>query len=314
MLRHVPGVQTVSVASVVPFGATTVVDITVIGAPSSPELERENPMFNAVDHEYFQAMRMRILRGRGLLASDAAGAEPVAVVNAAMARRYWGSQDPFDSCILAPPNPCARVVGVVTDIRETPGNAAAPMRYYLSRAQTTARTEALILRVSPERVPGAVAAVRSLVPGEARPAIDVVKERVAVSLRPWSTATVLFVSLGAVALALACVGIYSVMSYLVSERLFEMGIRLALGATRADITWLVLTRGIRLVLAGTALGLGAALLLGRVIGSLLFQVSTFEPAIYGAAAAAFVALAIGAMLPVARRAALVEPVETLRSE
>jgi predicted lysophospholipase L1 biosynthesis ABC-type transport system permease subunit len=231
-----------------------------------------------------------------------------------MARRYWGSGDPFNSCIIVPPDPCARVVGVVTDIRDTPGNAAAPMRLYVSRAQSAAHTGALVVRADPEAVPAVVAAVRSFVPGERPPTIDIASERVAAALRPWSTATALFLALGGVALALASVGIYSVMNYLISERLFEMGIRLALGATAGGIVRLVLGRGVRLVLAGSLLGLAAALALGRVIESLLFQVSTFEPLIYGVATASFIVLAVGAMLPVARRAARVDPVDTLRAE
>jgi predicted permease len=313
-LMHRPGVEGVSLASIAPFGATSMVDIKVPGAPFTPASTGDLPLYTATDTNYVRVMRMRVLRGRGFVDSDTAGSEPVALVNESMARRYWGGGSPFESCILAPGETCARVVGVVADVHDTPGGSAAPMRFYVLLRQSSRLAQALVVRADTSRLKDVAAAVPALAGGERPPVIEIVSERVARAVRPWRSAMLLFLSLGAIALALACVGIYSVMNYLVAERLHEMGIRLALGATSRDVVRLVLHRGVTLVGIGVALGIGAAAGLGRLIQALLFQVSTFEPGIYGAAAATMLVLSLAAMLPVALRAARVDPVETLRAE
>lgn len=313
-VRALPGVEDAALASIAPFGAVAMVDITVPGASFAPESDRDHPYYAAVDHRYLGVMGMRVLRGRGLSPGDAAGADPVAVVNESMARRYWGSTSPFDSCIIAPPNPCARVVGVVSDVSDSP-TGAPPMRFYLSLPQSLRDLPAaVVVRAAPERLPAVAAFTRAPFPAARQPVVDVVMDRIGRAMHPWRTATLLFTGLGVLALVLACIGIYSVTSYLVAERTHEMGIRMALGATGAVVARMVLARGLRLISLGAIAGLIAAGGLGHLLGALLFEVSSFEPAIYAGAAACLAALASGAMLPAALRAARVDPVDTLRSE
>jgi predicted permease len=313
-LRSSAQVQSVALASIAPFGAMAMVDITVPGATFVPESNRDHPLYAAVDDHYFAAMGMRVVSGRGLGPGDIAGAEQVAVVNESMARRFWGPASPFESCIIAPPNPCARVIGIVSDVIDAPG-ATPPMRFYLSLPQSLAKLPAaMIVRTAPEHVTGVVATARTMFGASRPPIIDVVVDRIGRAMHPWRTATFLFSALGVLALALACVGIYSVTSYLVSERMHEMGIRLALGATGATVIGLVVSRGLRLLCLGTVVGLMAAAGLGHLLGALLFEVSVVEPVIYAGTAGCLTVLATLAMLPAALRASRADPVDTLRAE
>ena len=133
-------------------------------------------------------------------------------------------------------------------------------------------------------------------------------------MRPWKLATMLFMALGGVALALACVGVYSVMSYIASERIHELGVRIVLGAREADILLLVLTNGLRLVAMGAALGLLGAALGARLLSSLLFGVSPVDPAAYGAAVTVMILVGIAATLVPALRVMRTDPTVALRAE
>jgi predicted permease len=313
-LRGVPQVRGVATASIAPFGASSMMDITVPGSSFVPQSDYDNPYYAEVTDNYFGVMGMKILQGRGLLASDAASGEPVAVVNQAMARRYWGSSSPFASCILSSRHGCARVVGIVSDVRDAPGGAAPPMRFYLPLSQAPRTMDALVVRTGASHVAPVAVAVRTAVATPRPPTVEAVSDRISRELHPWWTAMLLFTVLGALALALACVGIYGVMSYLVAERLHEMGIRLALGASGPAVVRLVLGNGLRLIVAGSALGILASLGLGRLLQALLFQVSAYEPLIYALAVLSLALLATLAMLPAALRASRVDPVDALRVE
>jgi hypothetical protein len=313
-LAGVPAVHGVALASIAPFGASSMSDITVPGSSFVPESPADLPFNAAVSPSFFEVMGVRVLRGRALLERDVAGSEPVAVVNESMARRYWGPLSPFESCIISPPNPCARVVGVVADVRDSPVGAAPPMRFYVVLAQVGGSPGAVLVRTEPAEVRAVAAAIRALMPPSPPPAIDVIADRVSRALRPWSQATLLFVLLGAVALTLAGVGIYSVMSYIVSERTHEMGVRLALGATGADIVRFVLGRGLRLVGAGCLIGLAAGAASGRFLGTLVYDVTGIQPGIYAVAVGAVTVIALCAILPPAVRASRIDPLNALRME
>jgi ABC-type antimicrobial peptide transport system permease subunit len=188
------------------------------------------------------------------------------------------------------------------------------MRFYLPLSKSPRTMGALLVRTEPSDVPAVAAAARAAAPSPRPPTVEAVSDRIARELRPWWTASILFTVLGALALTLACVGIYSVMSYLVAERLHEMGIRLALGASGPAVVRLVLGSGLRLIVAGSALGIVASFALGRLLQALLFQVSAYEPLIYALAMLSLALLATLAMLPAALRASHVDPVDALRME
>lgn len=302
-----------ALASVAPFGATAMRDISVPGSTFVPETVRDQPLIMAVSPAFFSVLGTRIVRGRAFTADDTRGSERVAVVNESMARSYWGPAVPSGGCVLMTPGPCARVVGVVQDVRDAPAGAPAPMRFYVPLEQYDRPASTVIVRTAAENASKVAAVLRAAVPSGQRGTIEITADRVARATRPWRTATLLFLALGAVALALACVGVYSVMNYLVSERLHELGVRIVLGATRRDVLHLVLGNGLRLIVLGGILGLACAAAAGRVLRTLLFDVSPFDPAIYGLAFACLTAAALIAMLPPALRASRVNPVSALRS-
>jgi predicted permease len=314
-------VEGAALATQVPFGAMAVQNTKVIGATSQPSDDAGDPRWTAVSPNYFTVMRTRVISGRGFAAGDKAGAEPVALLIESMARAYFGGAPPANACVLPVGLPCHRIIGVVEDVRDTPNGGNPPLRYYLPLAQSDYTSQGIIIRV---RTPGSASALaadsrtvaalaRSVLPATQRATIEVISERVSRALRPWQTATWLFGAIGILALGLACIGIYSVMTYVASERIHELGVRVVLGATGGDIARLVLLGGLRMTLGGCALGLLTAMACGRYLGTLLFGVSPFDPLTYGVALACLAAASLVAVLPPARRASRVDPVEAFRS-
>lgn len=298
----------VALATVAPFGATAIRSIFVPGSTFDPE-PFEGARYSYVSPNFFAVMGTRLLEGRSLSTADTAGSDPVVVINETMKRNYWGASLPPGACIVI--EGCARVIGVVEDIRDTPG-ASAPMRYYLPLAQAGTPASVLVVRTEPAAVPAVTAHVRKAVPAGERLTFTVVSDQVTRALRPWTTAMVLFLVLGVVGLTLASVGLYSVMSYLASERTPEFGLRMVLGATHADVARLVLRDGARLVAWGSIAGLVLAALSARYLGSLLFDVSPFDGRVYVVGLISLAAAAGVAMWSPARRAATVSPAVALR--
>ncbi|HUR22120.1 MAG TPA: ABC transporter permease [Vicinamibacterales bacterium] len=301
----------VAFATVAPFGATSVRDITVPGTTYTPESPMDQARYAEVSQNYFKVLGTRLVEGRGFTDADTSGSDAVVVVNETMKRNYWGARIPQGACILF--DVCARVVGVVEDIRDAPG-VPAPMRYYLALAQASRPASVVVVRTSAEATAAVVAQLRQSTPAGQRVVTDVIASRVSRALRPWRTAMILFLIIGSVGLLLAAVGLYSVVSYLASDRLPEFGVRVVLGATGADVVRLVLLDGLRLLAAGGAVGLAGAAIAARYLGALLFDVSPFEPVIYIVALASLAAAALMAMWPPAMRAARVNPVAALRAD
>jgi predicted permease len=305
-----PGAD-IAVVTPAPFGATRRESILVPGTTFEAD-PREAPQVMYVDPRYFPLMRTRVLLGRTFTAADAHG-EPVTIVNEAMQRSYWGAALPPGACVLQYGHPCARVIGVVEDLREAPAGAAPAMRYYMPLTEHS-DPNTIVVRAAGVPAADAAARIRAVLPAGQRATIEVVPARLARALGPWRAATLLFVALGVVSLALACAGIYSIVSYSASERLHELGVRVALGASPSDLLRLVIGSGFRFAVIGGVLGLAAAAAGGRLLASLLYDVSPFDPGVYAAAFAGLLAAGAGAMLPPARRASRVDAVVALREE
>jgi predicted permease len=307
-----PSVEQVAASSIVPFGATAVMSMRVIGATAEPDDDRQ-PSWSAVGPGFFDVMGMRLLRGEWFSHGRDAGG-PVAVVNAPMARAYWPDSDiPPGACILAPLIGCARVIGVVSGTSDAPARDP-DMRFYVPLDVVDQPAKALVVRTAPGDAAVVATALRAMIPADQRVTVEVVTARIDRALRPWRTATWLFGALGAVALVLAVIGVYSVMSYTASERTRELGIRVVLGATRETVTRLVLVDGLRWTLVGAAVGMTLAAIVVRALGSLLYGVSPFDPVVYIGGAACLIVASLVAMLPPARRAASVDPLVALRME
>jgi predicted permease len=312
-MRSNPDVRALALASTVPFGAHASMGLSIPGKGDVPS-DLNGPYYIAVSPAYFNVMGTRLVRGRLFTAADVEGSQPVVVVNESMAREVWRGATPFGSCLLLKTESCAQVVGVVEDVRDTRGGGTPPLRFYLPLAQFQDSAEAIVMRTSPERAPALLTTLKGMIPASQRPQIEVISDRVDGALRPWRLATLLFMTLGGIALALACVGVYSVMSYIASERVHELGVRVVLGAQASDIVRLVLAGGLRLVAAGAVLGLIAASLSARLLSSLLFGVSPIDVTVYCAAAVILAAIGIVATLVPALRVMRTDPTVALRAE
>jgi putative ABC transport system permease protein len=279
----------------------------------------------AVTPDYFRLMGIQILQGRALDARDEDGGEPVIVVNAATARRYWPGENAIGKHVqLVWEHRWRRVVGVAADVRQfdladrSPDYIRGAM--YMPYAQTvdndrqlpSAMTLIVRTNADPQRVAGAIRElVRDLnsnVPvGEIRSMASLVNE----STQQPRSMMWLFVSFAGVALVLAAVGVYGVVSYSTAQRTFEIGVRMAVGAGRRNILGLVLGQSLRLVLVGLAVGLAASLALTRLLVTFLYSTATADPMTLVVVCGVLVAVALLAGYLPARKAARVDPLVAL---
>jgi len=275
---------------------------------------------------YFRTLGIGMARGRDLTSDDREGAPAVAVINEAMARAVWPNQDALGHTFRmmgADSGAWVRVVGIVHDVRSAGFQRDVPPTFFVAHAQGTRsayytpRAMTLVVRTAGD--PAAVApALRALVRRAApqAPVTDVrtMEQVVAGSIAGRRYSTALLAAFAAVALTLAGIGIYGVIAATVSQRTYEIGLRLALGAPRGNVLGLVLRQGMRLAVAGLALGTVTALALTRLIRSMLVDVSAVDPATFVVVAAGLLGVALAASLVPARRAMAVSPTQALRGE
>jgi putative ABC transport system permease protein len=268
---------------------------------------------------YLGAMGVPVLRGRGITDDDRADAPPVAVVSQSMARRFWPNDDPIGKRIGMPyPSPWIAIVGVVPDVRLDSLRDTTAVAMFVPFAQRTrfARPEmSIVIRSNTD--PAAVARrLREVVSSIDRSvpvtSVRTMTEVLARSVERPRFTMVLVGGFALAALLLGATGIYGVMSYVVSQRSREMGVRAALGATSGDIVRLVVGRGATVAAAGAVVGCLFALAGTRALGSLLYGVSPTDPVTFISVAVIFVMIAIVACLAPARRATRADPAQTLR--
>ena len=266
---------------------------------------------------YFKAMGIPLLRGRDLSASDDSLAPPVAVINLSMAKQYWPNADPVGKTFhMMGPDPIT-VVGLVADVRDTSLEAGGRSQMYFPIGQHTPSNLAIVARST--LPPGALLtrlrdAVRAVDPRQAVYEARMMEDVIARSVAPRRTNTTLIAIFGAIALALAAFGVYAVVSYGVTRRSREFGIRAALGATGRHIAALVAREMASVVVVGLALGMLGAWALSRLLASLLYGVGAHDVATFIAAPLVLIVPAAIATLVPARRAMRVDPTEVMRAE
>jgi predicted permease len=263
-------------------------------------------------------MGIPLLQGRQFTERDAQGAVPVVSINQVMARRFWPQESPLGKRLVISGEPAPfEIVGVVGEVRHFGLEAKTDMEMYRTYEQASLPLSALVIRAAgdPLELVGAVRQEIKLVDADL-PLYDIktLEQRLSDSVVKRRFTLLLLSLFAAVAAGLAGVGIYGVMSYSVTQRTPEIGIRLALGAAPRDVLRLMVGQGIRLALLGVALGLGAALALTRLLTSLLYGVSATDPLTFALIAVLLLGVALLACYVPARRAAKVDPLVALRYE
>jgi putative ABC transport system permease protein len=329
-LRAVPGVDAAAFVNTLPLdGRVAKRSLEIENEPTPPG--EAMPLFwmNAVTSDYFRVMSISIVTGRGFTSADDSGHPPVALVTASTARRFWPGRSPIGTHVrLSGDNDWRTIVGVVSDVRaydlqknapdwingtiyfpyapnatleggRVPSDMTAVLQSSLDESQLQNALRSAIASLNPEVPASEVKSMRA-----------VVSESVST---PAST-TVLFIAFAALALVLGLIGIYGVLTFLVSKRTREIGIRLALGAQHRDILWLIMREGAKFSLIGIALGLSSALALTRLLASELYGVSPADPATFFAAAILMTAVTLTACYIPTRRAMRVDPLVALSGE
>ncbi len=319
-LAQLPGVENAGYVSILPYrdwgrNFTIVYE----GQPTDDPSKLPLVESRTVTPGFFGVTRQRLLSGRLLRDTDGDPAAPVVVVNAALAARDFGGVSPVGKRFLAGNNLFATIVGVVSDIRNSgPRYPPVPEVYWNAGSDYGDTQYTLLLRLKqgdPRTLgPAAEAAVRSIdrfaAINQVMPMTDVIRQSVGRTRFIFSLMAVF----AAVALILAVAGLYGVLSYAVLQQSRELGIRAALGGSSASIVRGVLRQGMRLVVAGAAIGLGAAFATAQAMETMVFGVRPVDPATWGVATGALLAIgALAALIP-ALRATRVDPMVALRSE
>jgi macrolide transport system ATP-binding/permease protein len=314
-VKALPGVESAVFARMSPlsYGSYSSSPIAVDGYQPPPE-EQPTVEYNEVGPEYFVTMGIPLVSGREFTRADDEKAALVAVVNETMARRYWRGKDPIGERVQVKGR-WMRVVGVAKDskyqsVRETPK----PF-FYVPWRQNFSVGGGLYVRtpLSPVTMATALAREVHALDGNLAPyEMITMQEQVDRSTSPQKVAVTLVGVLGGLALLLAAIGLYGVMSYAVSQSARELGLRMALGAEASNVWRLVMSRGLGLVAGGVVLGAAVALGLTRLMGNLLYKVSPRDPLAFGAAFAVMTIAALAACFLPALRATRTDPARALR--
>jgi len=323
-LRSSPAVVSVGATSGLPMGTDYSTGFAIVGQTDPDEQNRPSAELRMIDAGYFASMEIPLVRGRGIEDSDTVEAVQVVVLDEAFVERYFPDSDPIGAVLdigfgSGDPDESTerRVVGVVGSIKAFRLDDASPPMYYLSRHQTGLRNMSVVLETT---VPAAQAfsllrdAVHELDPNLALYQVRTLDEVVHRTTATERLRLGLISSFALLAIVLAGIGIYGMLSFGVAQRRQEIGLRLAIGAAPADVLRMILRSGIGLALAGVLIGSGGALLLGRAVAAQLFGVSPYDPVTLLAVASSLLIVAILACWLPARRATRVDPATTLRAD
>jgi predicted permease len=322
-LHALPGLQDSALAAPLPMdrqGAATF-PFSIVGAPPLPPGKTPSADYATVSPGYFSVMRIPLLRGRFFSEEDSASRPNVAIISETLAQRYFPNEDPLGKHMKFgfPPNTdvSREIVGIVGDVRDVSLSRKAGSMMYVPFAQAPLYGGEVVVRSSLS-ASSVAAGIRQAVNSIDKdlPVTDVESfpDAVGASIAQERFRTLLLSSFGAIALLLATVGIFGVISYSVSQRTHEIGIRMSLGAKPRDILRLILGQGGKLALVGLGAGTVAALLLTRLLSGLLYGVSLTDPLTFGVVVIVLLAVALAASYLPARRAMRVDPIIALRHE
>jgi predicted permease len=314
-VRALPGVESAALTRVTPFSYNppSSAPIEIDGYQPAPD-EQPNAEYVQVSEDYFSTLGIPQVAGREFTRNDDENSPPVAIINETMAGKYWPGKDPLGQRLKVK-DKWMQIVGVAKNVYYETKLEAPRSFFYVPVRQNFFVGNGLLIRT--RETPGAIMnalarEVHALDPTLAPYAAYRLQEQVDERGYTQRLAVTLLGIFGGMALFLAAIGLYGVMSYSVSQSTRELGVRMALGAGVRDVLRLVLSRGLRLTIAGIVIGVGAALMLTRLLGNLLYKVSPRDPIAFGAALVILIAVALIACFLPARRATRIDPVRALR--
>jgi len=316
-----PGIESVGLVNHIPLaGSNSSGSFLIEGAPEPPPGQRYSGRFRACTPDYFRTLGITLKTGRGFTAQDNIGAPLVVIINETLERRYWPNGDAIGKRIrfIGPPeqSPWMQIVGVVNDVKHLLDETVTP-EYYLPFNQLPVRSLYVAARTKTDPL-ALASAIRNEVlaidKGQPVSEVRTMEQVRSQSVTLYSFSSALLGIFAAIALTLAAVGIYGVMSYAVTQRTREIGLRLALGAQASDALRLVIGRGMKLTLIGVTVGLVASLALTRLMKNLLIGVTATDPLTFAAIALLLMAVGLLACWIPARRATKVDPLIALKAE
>jgi predicted permease len=332
-LNAIPGVEASAMTSWLPFQSRMGLPFIVIGRPLGDGSSAGDGLWMDASPGYFEVLKIPILRGRDFNEEDDFGAPRVVLINESMAKRYWPNQDPIGQQIiigkgLGPKfeEPPRQIIGIVGDTRDSDLTLAPDPAMIIPEAQESDGMSAFSLQFSPvswlvrtrlepyQMVPALAEQLRQATGGLPVGHVRTMDEVLLGSTARQDFNMLLLTIFAAAALLLAAIGIYGVLAYSIAQRTQEIGIRMALGADRTNIRNWVLRQGMLLTITGVLIGVGAAFGLTRLIAGFLFGVKTWDPVVFIAVPLLLTMVALLATWAPARRAARLDPIQSLRLE
>ena len=316
-VRGIPGVESATLTRLIPFsyGTFSTASLSIDGYQPAPD-EQLNSSYLEVGEDYFKTLGIPILSGSEFHRNDDENAVPVVVINETMAAKYWPGKDPVGQRLKVKDR-WLQIVGVAKNVNYEDKLELPRTFFYVPLRQNFLESNNLLIRTreTPGAIRGALAReVRALDPNLAPTAPFRVQEQVDRKGYTQRLAATLIAVFGAMALFLAAIGLYAVMSYSVSQSTRELGLRMALGADMKDLLGMVMSHGLRLTAAGIVIGAVAAGMLTRLMGNLLYKVNPRDPIAFGLALVVIAIASLTACFLPAWRATRIDPVQALREQ